>query len=191
MRAVEEIGLQRTVWFVWISILLAIFRAVPFPPLRSTFLRLCGATVGAGTILHRFTLINVDRGGFRSLRIGANCFVGHEVLIDLAASVELEDYVTLAARAILLTHLNVGYKDHPLMARFPSEAAGVRILRGSFVGVAAVVLPGCRIGPEAFVAAAALVNRDVAPGQVVAGVPIGQIDRGTLYRPLSSMQQFP
>jgi hypothetical protein len=134
MRAVGEIGLRRTAWFVWTSILLAIFRAIPFPPLRSTFLRLCGATVGAGTIVHRFTLINVDCGGFRSLRIGANCFIGHEVLIDLVASVVLEDHVTLAARAVLLTHLNVGYKDHPLMARFPSETAGVTILRGSFVG---------------------------------------------------------
>jgi hypothetical protein len=74
--------------------LLAIFRVVPFPPLRSIFLRGCGATVGVGTILHRFTLINVDRGGFRALRIGANCFVGHEVLIDLAGPVVLEDHVT-------------------------------------------------------------------------------------------------
>ena len=76
--------------------LVAIFRVIPLPQLRSIFLRICGATVGADTILHRFTLINVDRGGFRSLRIGANCFVGHEVLIDLAASVVLEDHVTLA-----------------------------------------------------------------------------------------------
>jgi acetyltransferase-like isoleucine patch superfamily enzyme len=89
--------------------------------------------------------------------------------------VVLQELVTLAARAMLLTHLNVGYKDHWLMARFPSEVAGVTILRGSFVGAAAVVLPGCRIGPEALVAAAALVNRDVAPGEVVAGVPIKSI----------------
>jgi len=179
MKALGEIGPRRAGSYLWTTFLLAIFRLVPFPPLRSMFLRLCGATVGPDTTLHRFTLINVDRGGFRSLRIGANCFVGHEVLVDLAAPVVLEDHVTLAARAILLTHLNVGYKDHPLMERFPSETAGVAILRGSFVGAAAVVLAGCRIGPEAFVAAAALVNRDVAPGEVVGGVPIKPIGRGT------------
>lgn len=179
MKVFREIGLHRAGWFIWASIVLAIFRAVPFPPLRSSFLRLCGAKVGADAILHRFTLINVDRSGFKSLRIGANCFVGHEVLIDLAGPVVLEDHVTLAARAIVLTHLNIGYKDHPLMTRFPSQTAGVAILRGSFVGAAAVVLPGCRIGPEAFVAAAALVNRDVESREVVAGVPIRQIDRNT------------
>ena len=122
-------------------------------------------------------LINVDRAGFRALRIGESCFVGPEVMIDLAAPVVLEDHVTLGPRAILLTHLNVGYQDHPLMARFPSKAAGVTVLRGSFVGAAAVVLAGCTIGPEAVVAAAALVNRDVAPGEAVGGVPIEAISR--------------
>jgi acetyltransferase-like isoleucine patch superfamily enzyme len=182
VKALDEIGFSRAGRFVWTSVMLAIFRVIPFPPLRSIFLRLCGAAVGPDTILHRFELINVDRGGFRSLRIGSNCFVGHEALLDLAASVVLEDHTTIAARAILLTHLNVGFRDHPLAKRFPSETAGVTILRGSFVGVAAVVLPGRKIGPEAFVAAAALVNRDVEPGEVVAGVPIRPIDRRTRDR---------
>ena len=177
MKALEEIGPRRAVRYLWTSILLAIFRLVPFPPLRAMFLRLCGATVGANAILHRFTLINVDRGGFRSLRIGANCFIGHDVLVDLAAPVVLEDHVTLAARSMLLTHLNVGYKDHPLIARFPSSTAAVTIRRGSFVGAGAIVLAGSTIGPEAFVAAAALVNRNVAQGEVVGGVPIKSIDR--------------
>jgi acetyltransferase-like isoleucine patch superfamily enzyme len=178
VKALREVGLARAFRFVWTRVLLAIFRLVPLPPLRSMFLRLCGASIGADTILHRFTLINVDRGGFAALRIGRNCFVGDEVLMDLAAPIVLEDHVTLAARAIILTHLNVGYKDHPLMPRFPSETAGVSIKRGSFVGAAATVLPGATIGPEAFVAAAALVNRDVVYREVVAGVPIKTIKGG-------------
>lgn len=177
MKALREIGLRRAGRYVWTGFLLAIFALLPYPPLRSIFLRLCGAQVGANTILHRIKLINVDRGGFRALRIGANCFVGHEVLVDLAAPVVLQDHVTLAARVILLTHFNVGYKDHPLTLRFPSETAGVTILRGSFVGAAAVVLAGCSIGPESFVAAAALVNRDVSSGELVGGVPIRPILR--------------
>jgi acetyltransferase-like isoleucine patch superfamily enzyme len=177
--ALNEIGLRRALRFVWTRFLLAVFRVVPFPPLRSAFLRLCGASVGAGTILHHFTLINVDRGGFTALRIGEKCFVGDEVLVDLAAPVVLGDHVTLAARAVILTHLNVGYKDHPLMTRFPPQTAGVTIERGSFVGAAATILPGCKLGPEAFVAAAAVVNRDVACREVVAGVPIRSIQGGS------------
>jgi hypothetical protein len=87
------------------------------------FFVLAGRAWAPMQILHRFTFINVDRGGFRSLRIGANCFVGHDVLVDLPAPVVLEGHVALAARSVLLTHLTVRYKDHPLMARFPSIIA--------------------------------------------------------------------
>ena len=172
MKALNEIGVARAVRFCWISVLLVVFRLAFLPPVRSLFLRLCGARVGRDTILHGFTMINVDRGGFRALQVGDCCFIGDEVLIDLAAPVVIEDHVTLATRSAVLTHLNVGYRDHPLQARFPPQAAGVTIHRGSFVGACALVLAGSEIGPEAFVAAASLVNRRVAEGEVVGGVPI-------------------
>jgi acetyltransferase-like isoleucine patch superfamily enzyme len=172
VKALQEIGVARAARFVWISVLLVLFRLAFLPPLRSLFLRLCGARVGGDSVIHGFTMINVDRGGFRALQIGANCFIGDEVLIDLAAPVVLEDHVTLATRAVVLTHLNVGYKDHPLQARFPSQTAGVTIRHGSFIGAGAMVLAGSQVGPEAFVAAASLVNRTVGEGEVVGGVPI-------------------
>ena len=40
-----------------------------------------------------------------------------------------------------------------------------------FVGYGAILLPGITIGPNAIVAAGAVVNRDVPPGTVVGGVP--------------------
>ncbi len=178
MKAVRQVGLARIVRFLWTFVLLSVFRLMCLPPLRATFLRLCGAHIGHDTVLHRLTLINVDRGGFGSLRIGASCFIGDEVLLDLATSITLEDHVTIAARAIVLTHLNVGYADHPLQSKFPPRCEGVLIRRGSFVGAGAVVLAGCTLGPEAFVAAASLVNRNVAPEEVVGGVPIRTLSAG-------------
>ena len=103
---------------------------------------------------------------------------GDEVLIDLAGPVTLEDHVTLAARATVLTHLNVGYRDHPLQAAFPSQTAGVIVRRGSFIGAGATLLAGTSVGPEAFVAAASLVNRDVAERETVGGVPIRTLGSG-------------
>jgi len=172
VKALKEIGFGRAVRFCWISVLLVVFRLAFLPPVRSLFLRLCGARVGRDSVMHGFTLINVDRGGFGALHIGECCFIGDEVLLDLAAPIVIEDHVTLATRAVVLTHLNVGYRDHPLQARFPPQATGVTIRRGSFVGAGATVLAGSEIGPEAFIAAASLVNRRVAEGEVVGGVPI-------------------
>ncbi len=171
MKAVREVGTARVLRFAWTSALLVLLRLTWISPVRVAFLRICGARIGRGSIVHRLSLVNVDRGGFRALTIGQNCFVGEEVMIDLAAPVTLEDDVTIAARAVVLTHLNVGYGDHPLQARFPARTAGVTLKRGTFVGAMATILAGVSAGPEAFIAAGSLVNHDVGAGAVVAGVP--------------------
>jgi acetyltransferase-like isoleucine patch superfamily enzyme len=46
-----------------------------------------------------------------------------------------------------------------------------------FIGYGAIVLPGVTIGPNAIVAAGAVVSRDVAPGDIVGGVPAKPIGR--------------
>lgn len=172
MKAIREVGLKRIAWFLWTSVALTIVRLTWLPPVRAAVLRIFGAHIGPNVVIHRVSLINVDRGGFGALRIGANCFVGDEVLLDLAAPITLEEHVTLATRVMVLTHLNVGYHDHPLQQRFPAQTAAVTIKRGSFVGAAATVLAGTTVGPEGFVAAGSLVNRPVTSGETVGGVPI-------------------
>jgi acetyltransferase-like isoleucine patch superfamily enzyme len=171
MKAIAEVGPRRVLRFFWASLLLTLFRRLWLPPLRAWFLRACGARIGSGTVVHRLSFINVDRGGFGALRVGRHCFLGDEVLIDLAAPVVVEDHATIAVRAMILTHLNVGFRDHPLQRRYPAVTAGVTVGRGAFIGAGATILPGVTVGSEVFVGAAALVNRDVADGTTVAGVP--------------------
>jgi acetyltransferase-like isoleucine patch superfamily enzyme len=72
---------------------------------------------------------------------------------------------------LVLTHTNVGYKDHPLQEYFPASAAPVCIESGSFVGAGVTLLPGVTIGARSVVAAGAVVTEDVPPGTLVAGVP--------------------
>ena len=55
-----------------------------------------------------------------------------------------------------------------------------------YVGYRAIVLPGVTIGPDAIVAAGALVTRDVPPGTVVAGVPAKVV--GTVEETVKRLQ---
>ncbi len=56
--------------------------------------------------------------------------------------------------------------------------APVVIRQGCFVGAGPIVLPGCTIGPRAFVGAGSLVNRNVEEDATVARVPIRPIAAG-------------
>lgn len=171
MKALAEIGFARALRFFFLTLAMAAYRLALFPPLRSLALSLLGARIGRRTILHDVRFFNLYRGGLGGLRIGNECFLGDECLLDLAEGVELADQVTLAERVLVLTHLNVGYADHPLQAVFPARTGAVRFGRGCFVGANATILAGVEIGAEAFVAAGSVVTANVAPRTLVAGSP--------------------
>jgi acetyltransferase-like isoleucine patch superfamily enzyme len=99
------------------------------------------------------------------------------VPLDLAEAITLERQVTLAERVLVLTHLNVGYADHPLQPHFPPVAKPVHVEQGAFLGANVTVLAGVRIGRCAFVAAGSVVTADVAPWTLVAGVPARPVRR--------------
>jgi acetyltransferase-like isoleucine patch superfamily enzyme len=167
----DEIGGGRALRFFFFTLAMVPYRLALYPPVRALWLRLLGAKIGKRVILHDVRFFNLYRRGFTGLRIGDHCFIGDECLLDLADEIRLEDHVTLAERVLILTHTNVGYRDHPLQPHFPSMVGPVTIRRGSFVGAAVTILPGLTIGPEAFVAAGSVVTADVPPRTVVAGVP--------------------
>ena len=171
MKALAEIGFGRAVRFGLMTLAMIPYRLALVPQLRSPWLRLLGARIGPGAILHDVRFFNLYRRGLGGLSIGKDCFVGDECLIDLAEAVSFEDQVTLAERVLVLTHTNVGYRDHPLQRHFPAMTAPVVVEAGSFVGAGVTLLPGVRVGRGSFVAAGSVVTGDVPPATLVAGVP--------------------
>ena len=171
MKALGEIGLARATRFGLLTLAMVPYRLALVPQLRSPWLRLLGARIGPGAILHDVRFFNLYRRGLGGLTVGRDCFLGDECLIDLAEAVSLGDQVTLAERVLVLTHTNVGYRDHPLQRLFPPMAAAVVVEDGSFVGAGVTLLPGVRVGRGSFVAAGSVVTEDVPPATLVAGVP--------------------
>ena len=175
MKAVSEVGWARAARFGLMTLAMVPYRMALVPPLRAAWLRMLGARIGSGVVLHDVRFFNLYRRGLSGLAVGDDCFLGDECLLDLAEGIVLGAQVTLAERVLVLTHTNVGYKDHPLQKHFPASAAPVRIDSGSFVGAGVTLLPGITIGAGSFVAAGAVVTADVAPRALVAGVPARQV----------------
>jgi maltose O-acetyltransferase len=175
VKALAEIGWRKALRFGWFTLALVPYRMALVPQLRAPWLRLLGARIGSRSILHDVRFFNLYRKGLGGLAIGRECFLGDECLLDLAEGIVLGAQVTLAERVLILTHTNVGYKDHPLQKHFPASASPVTIESGSFVGANATLLPGITVGAGSFVAAGAVVNADVPPHTLVAGVPARRV----------------
>lgn len=116
-----------------------------------------GARIGAGSVVGRGSTVDFDVP------------VGDRVLIQtgvyVTAGSVVEDDVFLGP-GVTSTNDNT-------MGRHPrgETLRGVTFRRACRVGGGVVLLPGVEIGEEAFVAAGAVVTRDVPPRGVVMGVP--------------------
>jgi acetyltransferase-like isoleucine patch superfamily enzyme len=129
------------------------------------FTNLYGCRIGDGTRIGAF--VEIQRGAVIGARckiqshtficdgveIGNGVFVGHGVMF-------VNDKTP---RATTTSGALAGESDWVLMP--------VRVGDGAAIGSGAVVLGGVTIGADALVGAGAVVTRDVAEGQVVAGVP--------------------
>lgn len=175
--AIREVGLKIALKFLLWSVLQIIYGMLSFPVLRKQFLEILGAKIGESSILMNVKFFNWHHIGPKGLKIGNRCFIGDETLIDLYGPVTLEDEVTVAQRVTILTHTNVGYRNHPLQKLFPRTVKGIHIKRGAVVGASSTLLPGVIIGEESFIAAGSVVTKRVPPKALTAGVPAKIIRR--------------
>lgn len=176
MKAINELGFKKSARFLIYSFLQVFYHQIInhlffFPQARKLFFQILGAKIGPGSILMDVRFFNFHHTGPGGLKIGKDCFIGDETLIDLYDRVTLEDQVTLGQRVLVLTHLNVGYSNHPLQKLFPKTSKPVIFESGCVIGANSTILPGITVGRESFVAAGSVVTKDVPPNSLVAGVP--------------------
>jgi acetyltransferase-like isoleucine patch superfamily enzyme len=115
-------------------------------------------------------------GGFHA--IGRGCSINLDVTVTDPDYVRLGDNVTLATCSLIGHDASSAVVGRALGRQFDSVGK-IDVRDNVFIGHGAIVLPGVTIGPNAIVAAGAVVTRDVPPGTVVGGVParaIGTFD---------------
>ena len=114
--------------------------------------------VGDDVVIGRGSLIENDTTVGAMTRIQADAYI--------TAYSTLEEHVFIAPRVVTTNDNFMGRTErrHELMK-------GPTIRRGARVGGGAILLPGVEIGEEAFVAAGAVVTKDVPPRKLVVGSP--------------------
>lgn len=168
---IKEISLSRIVKYFFFGLWDFVFRLLPYSPLRIWWLRLGGARLGTNCFVDRVTFFNLDRTGLSGLRIGQDCYLGPQSVLDLAGKITFKNQVTVSANSIILSHYSVGFSDHPLLKHYPKKIHHTLLESGSVIGVNSTILPGLKVGQASLVAAGSVVRKDVPSRKMVAGVP--------------------
>ena len=139
-----------------------------------------GATIGDGTRIWHWVHVS---GGARigpGCSLGQGVFVGNRVVIGanckIQNNVSVYDNVTLeddvfCGPSMVFTNVHNPRSAVPRK----SEYRDTLVRRGATLGANCTIVCGVTVGEHAFVAAGAVITRDVKPYALMAGVPARQI----------------
>ena len=149
---------------------LSVHRMDEAEAIRAAFEELIGKPVGDS-----FTLIPLfycDHG--LNIAVGQGVFIGHQCAFTGHAPIEIADRVMIAHKVNLVT---AGHPVEPDRRWSHITAEPITIETNVWIGAAATILGGVRIGAGSVVGAGAVVTHDVPPATLVAGVPAVVIRR--------------
>lgn len=134
-----------------------------------------GATIGSGTSVWHHAHVRAGA------TIGEGCTLGKNVFIDAGVEigdrVKIQNNVSVYRGVTLEDEVFVGPSAVFTNDRFPRavssdwEVVPTLVCRGASIGANATLVCGITVGPWGTVAAGAVVTRDVASHEVVAGNP--------------------
>lgn len=141
-----------------------------------------GARIGRGTRIWHFSHVMGGAEIGERCSLGQNVFVGRNVRIG--NNVKIQNNVSVYEGVILeddvfcgpsCVFTNVKTPRSAVPRNRPEHYIPTRVKRGATIGANATVVCGVTIGEWAFVAAGAVVTKDVPPYALVAGVPARRI----------------
>lgn len=139
-----------------------------------------GAEIGDGCRIWHWAHVCSDAKIGRNVSLGQNVFVGNRVVIGesckIQNNVSVYDNVTLEEGVFCgpsMVFTNV-YNPRALISR-KDQFRDTHVEKGATLGANCTIVCGVTIGEYAFIAAGAVVNKDVKPYALMAGVPAKQI----------------
>ncbi len=130
-----------------------------------SFTNLYGCSIGDNTRIGPF--VEIQRG----VTIGANCKVQSHTFVCTGVTIGDDVFVGHGVMFINDKYPQATNDAGALQDEDDWELLPTVVEKGATLGSGAVILGGVRIGERALVGAGAVVTRDVAPGETVAGVP--------------------
>lgn len=139
---------------------------IPSHILRLIFYRLAGVKIGRGSRVHMWANFFQPK----NIVIGEDTIVGDHCFLDGRAKLKIGSHTAIASQVLIYNSQHD--VDDP---GFKAIEKPVEIGDYVFIGPRAIILPGMKIGRGAIIAAGAVVTKDVAPGEIVGGVPARKI----------------
>jgi len=171
--AIKQVFAQRPrfYWAMW-SMIKAFLKCFPLPPdnIMTYMARWFGAKIGKNVYIHRGVNIMFPF----NLEVGDNTLILRDVFIYSLDSIRIGKNVAIAPECALLTSSHI-----PFEPKFTVVTRPITIEDNVWLGYGATVLMGVTIHQGAVVGARSLVNKDVPPLTMVAGVPAKFIRQGT------------
>ncbi|MGI4758408.1 MAG: WcaF family extracellular polysaccharide biosynthesis acetyltransferase [Janthinobacterium lividum] len=149
---------------LWLFIGLPLFRCalLPFSGFRVALLRLFGAQVGQGVVIH--SEVNVKYPWH--LQVGNHCWIGERAWIDNLTTVRLGDNTCLSQDCYICTG-NHNWSD-PL---FGLIVKPVELHAGAWAAARSTLMPGVVLGEGAIAGAGSVVAKNIPAYEVHTGNP--------------------
>jgi UDP-2-acetamido-3-amino-2,3-dideoxy-glucuronate N-acetyltransferase len=135
-----------------------------------------GASVGAGTRIWHFAHVCSQAQIGENCSLGQNVFVGN--MVSIGNNCKIQNNVSVYDNVVLEDDVFCGpsmvftnvYNPRSAVSR-KSEYRNTVVKKGATLGANATIICGVTIGEHAFIAAGAVVNKDVPNFALIAGVP--------------------
>lgn len=108
------------------------------------------------------------------IKVGENVAL-NDATIDFTGGVEIQDRVHFGRQVMILSCSHPPTIKDGLKRRNALICGKVEIKEDAYIGSRAIILPGVTIGVGAYIAAGAVVTKDVPNYQMVGGVPAVKI----------------